>query len=143
MSLSEAGSRLSKTDIDDFVTQLFSEVQISLPLGDYKLERGPSIWAGGYRLWVTLLDDASPGQLRVRKLVLAIRDEPRENGQSIGRGQFHWSREWYSTDPTEDRWQDMEAEDDRESTSAAVLEVVRDEFLRTVGVRRASATKPS
>jgi hypothetical protein len=138
MSSSDAGPRLTKSDIDEFITRLFSELQMTLP-AECTLERGPSLWARGYRLWVTLLDDGSPKQLRLRKLVMAIRHEPRKEEK----GSLHLSREWYSTHPSEDRWRDMEAEDDRESTSEAVLEGVRDRFVRTVGVRRAPEAKPS
>ena len=117
-----ADSRLSQSDIDNFLTEL--ALTLATPS-----EKGSSLWAAGYRLWLTLLDDASPGELRVRKLIMVILDEPRPALLPAG-DRSRRSREWYSTSPAEDRWEEIDS--DAVRTSAEVLAVVKAEFGRMV-----------
>ncbi len=96
------GSRLSQTDIHEFLAGLERD-------GFGTLEKGPCLQTQGQRLWLTLLDDGSPTQLRLRKLVLSIPGQP--------------PREWFSTHPEEDRWQDIDT--DVEYSSEEVLVAIR------------------
>ena len=101
--------RLTQTDLQDFFTRLYEE-------GLGTLEKGPSLQAGAHRLWLTLLDDATPSQLRLRKLVLSIPGK--------------LNHEWFTTHPDEDRWQDLDT--DTEHTSDEVLAAVRGAILRVI-----------
>jgi hypothetical protein len=116
-------SRLSQSDVDTFITQLNATMTGTL-------EKGPSLWVAGYRLWLTLLDDASPGQLRVRKLIMVILDEPRPATLPAPK-RHRRSREWYSTSPDEDRWEEIDS--DQVLTSAEVLTRVKAEFAGLAG----------
>lgn len=100
-------SRLTQTDVHNFLAGLEQD-------GLGKLEKNGSLQAGSLRLWLTLLDDTSSGQLRLRKLVLSI----------PGRV----PREWFSVDRDQDRWQDLES--DGSLSSAEVLELVRAAFVK-------------
>lgn len=105
-----AESRLSQSDIHDFLTSLHRD-------GFGTLEKGPSLQGAGRQLWLTLLDDASPGQLRIRKLVLSISGGP--------------TREWFTTHPQHDRWSDIDS--DSERSSEELLALVKALFLQAIG----------
>jgi len=107
-------TRLTQADLDAFLTQVAGECGATL-------EKGPSLNALGYRLWLTLLDDAAGGSLRVRKLTMALIPEA---GSTLTRR----SREWFSTHPTEDRWTEIDCE--QELAAAELLAVIKAEFLR-------------
>ena len=116
-------SRLSQPEIDAFLTQLAGE----FAPGICTLEKGPSLSAGGYRLWLTLLDDAPGGQLRVRKFTMALVPEP----GSTRSNQERRSREWFSASPAEDRWGEIDG--DEELSSEELLAVAKAVFLRMMG----------
>ncbi len=65
-------------------------------------------------MWLTVLDDNSGGQLRVRKLVLSVREEATGERRA---------REWYSTSPEEDRWEEIDSDTVRSSTE--LLELIK------------------
>ncbi|MBY0506168.1 MAG: hypothetical protein K2X03_19785 [Bryobacteraceae bacterium] len=67
------------------------------------------------RVYLTLLDDASGGSLRVRKFIMTA--------PAAGR-----SREWYSTHPTDDRWTEIDR--DSELTAEELLAEVQTELAR-------------
>ncbi len=108
-------ARLTQADLDAFLTQLAEECAATL-------EKGPSLSAMGYRLWLTLLDDATAGSLRVRKLTMALIPQA---GSTLPRR----SREWFSTNPAKDIWTEIDREGDL--SADALLAVVRGEFTRT------------
>jgi hypothetical protein len=91
-------SRLSQGQLNGFL----GELQADLP--------------AGWRLWLTLLDDASPGELSLRKLTLSI---VAPTGNCRG-------REWYSTSPERDRWEEIDSDAIR--TTDEVLALVRTEL---------------
>ena len=135
-----SGARLTSTDLERFLADLQGELQPSLTPPDAPvLQRGPSLAAKGCRLWLTLLDDATPGQLRVRKLNLAIFEDWRSPQGARPAGPAR-AREWYSTSPVADRWQEFTQPGDEEWDSASVLEMVRAEFLAAVS---AAGSQPS
>ncbi len=113
-------SRLSQPEIDAYLTQLAGE----FAPGICRLEKGPSLSARGYRLWLTLLDDAAGGQLRVRKFTMALVPQP-------GSDQERRSREWFSTSPAEDRWGEIDG--NQELSSEELLAVAKALFLRMLG----------
>lgn len=109
-------ARLTQADLDAFLTQLAEECAATL-------EKGPSLSALGYRLWLTLLEDATGGSLRVRKLTMALIPQP---GSTLPQR----SREWFSTNPNEDRWTEIDCE--QELAAAELLAAIKAEFLRHI-----------